>query len=92
VLAGRKIEDPAAMALYRAVVQGEPVSLHPMTPNGRKMRTFVPVLVRIGDEQWQLGIVGKGRYAIIMGSIDEVLWQVWWFYQKWEKAETVAGK
>jgi len=92
VLLGRKTEDPADFALYRAVAQGERVSLRPIAVNGSELETFVPVLARIGDEQWQLGIGGEGRYAIVMGSIDEVLWQVWWYFLEWEKAETVEGE
>ena len=92
VLLGRKTEDPADFALYRAVAQGERVSLRPVAVNGSELKTFVPALARIGDEQWQLGIVGEGRYAIVIGSIDEVLWQVWGYFLEWEKAEMIEGE
>ena len=77
LLSGEAADDPEAAVLYRAVMRGEPLNLYPTGMNGLNHKTFVPVLRRIGDDQWQVGIPGQGHHTIFIGDVVSALHQVW---------------
>ncbi len=92
VLLGRVSNRPEDRHLFRAVALGAPVSLCPAElANGQGPQTFVPILQRVGDDRWQLGLPGQGRYAILMGSIGLVLQQVKQLYFEWVEAEMIGA-
>lgn len=83
ILSGEVGSDVKAMLLFRAVMRGEPLNLYPVELKQKDFASFVPILQRIGEEQWRLGLPEKGRYAILMGRVGLVLWQVWKLYREW---------
>lgn len=86
-LSGEVTDDPRAMDLYRAVMRGEPLNLYPVGLKKQSFKSFVPILRRIGDEQWQLGLPKAGRHTILTGAMGPTLRQVWHLYMEWMEAE-----
>ncbi|MCL4302213.1 MAG: hypothetical protein KJ077_41380 [Anaerolineae bacterium] len=92
VLSGEVAGNAKAMVLYRAVMRGEPLNLYPIGLKRKNFNSFTPILRRVGDEQWQLGLPETGRYAILMGRVTLVLRQVWQLYLEWMEAEDVGDE
>ena len=88
-LAGEMADDPDADALCWAVVQqGEPMSLRPLGMEEMEFKTFAPVLRRVGDDRWQVGIPDDGHHVILIGDAPSVLRQAQQLYVAWAEAET----
>ena len=85
-------EDMVDNPHYRALMRGEPLSLCPNGSHRLSYNTFVPVLQRTGDDQWQLGLPQQGRYALIMGDLSAAIQQVWRLYAEWVQAELCDGE
>lgn len=88
ILSGDVAGDVTAMVLYRAVMRGEPLNLYPVGLKRKEIKSFKPILRRVGNEQWRLGLPGQGRYAVVMGRTTLILQQVWQLYLEWIATET----
>ncbi len=87
VLAGRR-EDPDVADLREAVLQGEPLSLRPLGHEDISYRTFAPVLQRISDNSWRLGVESYGQTATVAGDNAGVaLRRARQIYTGWAEAE-----
>ncbi len=92
-LGGELSGDPEAEALYRAVVEERrPVSLRPLGMEGLSYTTFAPVLRRMGDDEWQVGLPGVGFCCTTLtGDAPAVLRRAWALYVAWAEAEEGGG-
>jgi hypothetical protein len=90
IFGGGFVGDPAAAALYLAVMRGEPLSLRPLGQEGTTYRTFAPVLQRVGDETWRVGRPEDGRWLQLSGQPAVVLRRARQLYIQWAGAEQEA--
>jgi hypothetical protein len=91
-IAGEMMDDPDARDLYRAVtLEGEPMSLCPLGQEGLTFSTFVaPVLRRVGEDRWRIGVEGQGRMLEIAVAPGEALRRAREIYWAWCEAEKEA--
>ena len=62
---GGETQTPVEAALYRAFIGGQPVSLRPLGYEHKIYQSFAPVVRRVGDGRWQVGVEEAGRVEII---------------------------
>jgi hypothetical protein len=73
-IAGQLQDDPDARDLYQAVVlEGEPMSLRPLGMEGLVFSTFAPVLQRVGEDRWRVGVEGQGKTTVFDAPLDQVI-------------------
>jgi len=86
-----ELTDPDAVDLRDAVLRGEPLSVRPVGHETLAYRTFAPVLQRISDNSWRLGLEEHGQTAIIAGdNAGLALRRAWQIYVTWAEAEAEA--
>ena len=82
-VAGQLQDDPDARDLYQAVViGGEAMSLRPLGMEALVFSTFAPVLQRVGEDRWRIGVEGQGKTLVFNASLDEVIAQAQAAYVK----------
>lgn len=74
--------------LRRAVLRGDSISLRPLGMERQNYRTFAPILQRISDTEWRLGVEGKGRTVVVPGLPSVVLRRARQLYVLWAEQET----
>ena len=74
-------------ALHAAVVAGERLSIRPIGHEGRENTTFAPVLTRLGEQQWQMGLDGQGNVRVVDATDDQIIEQAQAIYVEWSRAE-----
>ena len=87
VLAGEFAGDRDAGDLRDAVLRGEALSLRPFAQEDVVYLTFAPVLQRIGDDSWRLGVETYGKTAVIGGDAPTALRRAPQIYVSWAEAE-----
>jgi len=84
-----EMDSPDAVDLRTAVLRGEPLSVRPVGHETLAYRTFAPVLQRISDNSWRLGLEAHGQTAVIAGdNAGLALRRAWQIYVTWAEAET----
>lgn len=88
-LSGTLTEDPAAVALARAILDArEPLSLRPLGLESLYFATFAPVLQRLAGDNWRVGRADWGR-TLVFEATDpaQALEHARQVYVKWTAAE-----
>jgi hypothetical protein len=86
-----ELNGPDAADLRAAVLRGEPLSVRPVGHETLAYRTFAPVLQRISDTSWRLGLEKHGQTAIIAGDNAGIALRLArQIYVTWAEAEAAA--
>ncbi len=80
-------DDPDALRLRQAVLDGEPLSLRPLGLETLHFSTFAPILQWIGGRRWRVGQADAGRSMVLEGEIGAALEQAWELYRQWSEEE-----
>ena len=92
LLSGDITANSDALDFFQAVMRGEAISLYPVEMNGLETKSFIPILQRTGDAEWQMGIIGRGHHAILTGDVRLVLQNAWLLMGKWLAAEVIHNE
>lgn len=87
VLQGDFPDQPDAVELRDAILTGTPFSLRPFGQETAMYAGFAPVLQRISDNDWRLGVVEHGRTAVIAGDAPAALRRARQIYVRWAEGE-----
>lgn len=87
-IAPNETETETAMRLL--VQQGYALSLRPIGLEDRNPKTFVPVLTRLSDETWRLGLPDQGRTKVFEAPLENVVEQAQQWYVAWKGEEKKA--
>jgi hypothetical protein len=91
VLAGEFPDAPDAIELRDAVLNGMRLSLRPLGQEAAMYAGFAPVLQRISDNDWRLGLAAHGQTAVIAGDAPSALRRARQIYVQWAEAEAGWG-
>ena len=72
--------------LRQAVMAGDPLVIRSMFDTS-ELDTYVPVLQRIGDGAWRLGVEGQGKHRDFQGEIWELWPRICVTLVEWEEAD-----
>ena len=85
---GGQAETEVEIALRVAVLDGERLSLRPLGMEQKVFDTFAPVLKRLGEIDWLVGVPGTGQLAPLANvSPKDVIEQAQAIYVQWRDTE-----
>jgi len=86
---GGEVETDIEKALRDAVWKGERLSLRPLGLEDNNFETFAPVLVRLGKNDWLVGVPGEG-FVIPLHDVPpgDIVKQAQTIYIQWRETES----